>query len=123
MIEISLGLLDALAVARAEAVAALLAGGAVVCYPAPRPVAGSLPSGPAIARIPFAPGVGTAGPLGLTLTAPVEGQCAASGDIAWLRIESGTGAWLMDCDAIDMHLDRTAVRAGAFVRLMSGVIR
>lgn len=123
MIELSQAFLDGLAIARHEAVAAMLAGGAVVCYPAPRPPAGGLASGPAIARIPFAPGVGTAGLLGLTLTSPIEGQCAASGDIAWLRIESGAGAWLMDCDAADMHLDRTAVRAGAFVRLMSGVIR
>ena len=123
MIEVSQDLLDTLAIARYEAVAARLAGGAVVGYPAPRPPAGAPPSGPAIARIPFAPGVGTAGLLGLTLTAPIEGQCAASGDIAWLRIESGFGVWLMDCDAADMHLDRTAVRAGAFVRLMSGVVR
>ena len=123
MIEISQAFLDDLATARAEAVAAMLAGGAVVCYPAPRPPAGGPPSGPAIARIPFAPAVGTAGLLGLTLTAPIEGQCLASGEIAWARIESALGMWLMDLAATDLHLDRTAVRAGGFVRLLSGVIR
>ena len=123
MIEISQAFLDTLATARAEAVAAQLAGGAVVCYPAPRPLAGGAPAAPAIARIPFDSGVGTASPAGLVITAPIEGQCVASGEIDWARIESASGMWLMDLAATDLHLDRTAVRAGGFVRLLSGVIR
>ena len=123
MIEISQAFLDTLATARAEAAAALLAGGAVVCYPAPRPAAGGAPQGPALARIPFEPGVGTPSPAGLAITAPIAGQCVASGDIAWARIETSAGAWLVDLDAADLHLDRTAVQAGAFVRLLSGVVR
>lgn len=111
-------LLTALNVARLDALAQRLAGGAVVCYPAPRPPDGGAAAWPPIARIPFAQGVGEIGGGALVITAPIEGQVAQSGAIAWARIETSAGVWLFDCDAADLQLDRTAVLAGAFVRLL-----
>lgn len=117
-VDVSPDLLDALQVARLEALAQRLAGGAVVCYPAPRPSAGAAAAGLAIARIPFAQGVGAIAEGALVITAPIEGQVEQSGDIAWARIESAGGVWQFDFDAADLQLDRTAVLAGAFVRLL-----
>ena len=118
MIAVSAELLAILDVARLLALAQQLEGGGVVCYPAPRPEAGGLPAWPPIARIPFAAGVGAITDGALVITAPIEGQVTQSGDIAWARVESGAGAWVADCDAADLQLDRTTVLAGAFVRLL-----
>lgn len=118
MIVVSADLLAALDVARLQALAQRLEGGAVVCYPAPRPEAGGSPAWPPIARIPFSSGVGTIAGGALEITAPIEGQVMQSGNIAWARVESGAGAWVADCAAADLALDRTAVLAGAFVSLL-----
>lgn len=117
-VEISPDLLAAQHVARLQALAQLLAGGAVVCYPAPRPQAGGAASWPALARIPFAQGVGTIADGALSIIAPIEGQVIQSGEIAWARVETAGGVWLFDCNASDLQLDRTVVLAGAFVRLL-----
>ena len=74
-------------------------------------------------RIPFSVGVGTVTPAGLTLDAPIEGQCLSAGNIAWGRVETATGQWVADFDAADLALDRTAILPGAFVRLLEGVWR
>lgn len=119
MIVISAELLADLDAVRLQALAQRLEGGAVVCYPAPRPEAGGSAAWPAIARIPFASGVGVLAGGALEIAAPIEGQVMQSGNIAWARIETGAGAWVGDCDAADLELDRTAVLAGAFVTLSS----
>lgn len=118
MIVVSADLLADLTTARLQALAAQLEGGAVVCYPAPRPEAGGAPAWPPVARIPFAPGVGTIAAGALAVTTPIEGQVQQSGNIAWARVESGAGAWVADLDAADLQLDRTTVLAGAFVALL-----
>lgn len=117
-IEISPVLLEAQQIARYQAIAGALAGGALVCYPAPRPAPGGVPAWPAIVRVPFAPGVGSVGAGGLDITAPVEGQVTQSGVIAWGRFETSAGTWLLDCDVVDLQLDATTVLSGAFVRLL-----
>lgn len=117
-VDVSPDLIDGLHVDSLEALARRLAGGAVVCYPAPRPPAGGVAAGPAIARIPFAQGVGTVAEGALVVTAPIEGQVEQSGDIAWARVENAAGVWQFDMDAADLNLDRTTVLAGAFVRLL-----
>lgn len=117
-VDVSPDLLDELQVDRLEALARRLAGGAVACYPAPRPAAGGLPAGPRIARILFSHDVGAVVDGALVITAPIEGQVEQSGDIAWARIESADGVWRFDLDAADLALDRTAVLAGAFVRIL-----
>lgn len=117
-IEMSPTLLEAQQIARYQAIADVLAGGALVCYPAPRPAPGGAPAWPAIVRVPFAPGVGSVGAGGLDITAPVEGQVTQSGVIAWGRFETAAGAWLLDCDVVDLQLDATTVLSGAFVRLL-----
>ncbi len=117
-VDVSPDLLAELDADRLAALAQRLAGGAVVCYPAPRPSAGGMPAGPSIARIPFSHDVGTVVDGTLAITAPIEGQVEQSGDIAWCRIESAAGVWRFDLDAADLNFDRTAVLAGAFVRLL-----
>lgn len=118
MIVVSADLLADLDTARLQALAQRLEGGAVVCYPAPRPEAGGAPAWPAITRIPFSSGVGMVANGALQITTPIEGQVMQSGAIAWARVESGAGAWVADCDAADLELDRTSVLAGAFVSLL-----
>lgn len=117
-VEISPDLLAAQHAARLQALVQILAGGAVACYPAPRPPAGGSSPWPALARIPFAQGVGTIADGALSIITPIEGQVIQSGEIAWARVETAGGVWLFDCDATDLKLDRNVVLAGAFVRLL-----
>ena len=118
MIDISAETIAILDVARLQALVGLLEGGAVVCYSAPRPAPGGAPSEPLLARIPFAAGVGTIAGGMLIIASPIEGQVVQSGAIAWARVESGAGAWVADCNAADLELDRAEVIAGGFVRLL-----
>lgn len=119
MIVVSADIIDVIDAARLESLAQQLAGGAVVCYPGGRPnTAGGIPLAGPVARIPFAPGVGTVVSKALQITAPIEGQVIQSAAITWARIETGAGAWVADCDAADLQLDRTDVIVGGFVRLL-----
>ena len=118
MIVVSADIIDAIDAARLEALAQQLGGGAVVCYPGEKPSAGGMPPAGPVARIPFAVGVGVVGSGALQITAPIEGQVVQSATITWARIETGAGAWVADCDAADLELDRTDVIVGGFVRLM-----
>jgi hypothetical protein len=122
-VSLSPTLLAVQAAARMEATRQLLAGGFVACMPAPRPADGDEALYPALARIQFSARVGLILDDALQIDAPIEGQCMQAGLIAWARIETADGAWVLDCDAADLNLDITQIYPGAFVKLLSGVFR
>lgn len=122
-VSLSPTLLAVQAAARMEATRQLLAGGFVACMPAPRPPDGGEALYPALARIPLSARAGLILDDALQLDAPIEGQCVHAGVIAWARIETAGGAWLLDCDAADLDLDASQIYPGAFVKLLSAVFR
>lgn len=118
---------DLLRQVRLEAMLPVLAGGAIDCYTLPRPAAGGA-SGSAvlIGTVPLATPAGAVAVPALSLVVPVEGQAVAAGDIAWCRLHTSDGAWLLDGDAgpggseAALRFDRLNMYPGAFIRLIGG---
>lgn len=120
---LSPALLATQAAARMEATRQLLEGGFVVCHAAPRVAPGDMPAAAGLARIPLSARAGLILDDALQLDVPIEGQCLQAGVIAWARIETAGGDWVLDCDAADLDLDAVQIYPGAFVKLLSGTFR
>lgn len=100
-------------------------------YPAPRPDPGETPAGALLASIPLEAVAGTIDTEAaqLVLTAPLEAQIAANGDVAWARVIDGADGWWSDASVSavggggEIQLDDITLYAGAFVRLISAVFQ